>query len=208
MTIKGGDILGVQKPSKKSSDYFRGLLSEPTANRFCWCAWLIWCLCQYWHFLVHDCNFPTKTKPAIEHYTGCTNCWQVFSMQPHLLTFFYWKTHNCDDRMCSSSETKKTWGLSVMFYGKFITSVLSHQSCAPPHCWSYEPTEPLGLYCTLRLCLLGKQTKHHTSLLTKGRKILCNTTELHKSWIQNRSTTQRWYALKEKRKKSLFKNEI
>lgn len=73
-----------------------------------------------------------------------------------------------------------------MFYGKCITSVPSHQSCAPPHYWGFEPTEPLGLYCTLRLCLLGKQTKHHTSLLTGGREIFCNRTKhtITQTWIQ------------------------
>lgn len=113
----------------------------------------------------------------------------------------YWKKHyTCDKRMCSSWVRKNTWGLSVMFYGKCITSVLSHQCCAPPHCWSFEPTEePLGLYCTLRLCLLGKQTKYHVSLLTKGRKPLCNRTEQHKSWILNTNTIQR---------KSLYNNVI
>lgn len=78
---------------------------------------------------------------------------------------------------------KITQVLSVMLR-KYVTPMLSHQSPALPYCGGFEPTEPLGLYCTLTLCL---HTKDHTPLLTNGRKH-CEIGRSHNRWILNIKT--------------------
>lgn len=77
------------------------------------------------------------------------------------------------EQSCSQKDVSKHLSLSQ----KNITLVPSHQSFAPE---ALSQTEPLGLYCTLRLGLLGKQKKNSSHRCReRGEKRLCNRSEQH-----------------------------
>lgn len=108
------------------------------------CAWWyvhsIACLCP-----VH-CYASGKDR-NIDPVLQRMQHWQVFPLQPSSLSQFLLTGRSSTVQMRGQ---KNTWGLSVMFYGKCITSVAAHQSCAPPHClrlwgrWTFRAVLCIG----------------------------------------------------------------